>query len=133
MSIKKKTQEEIDQDIANIYSGCVEVDKDLSLSKKEIKTLKEVLGIVACKEEQYSGLNKLCGGYCNITVDDIDISGDYDEENDEEIDLIEFWIEAGVCDESGKSSNSSRLRISRKVINDESLTVGEKAKKVEEA
>lgn len=128
-----RTQEEIDKDVAKVYSGCVDVDKDLTLSKKETKTLKEVLGIVACRVEQCSGLHKICGGYCNIEVDDIDFSGDYDEESEEEIDLIEFWIESGVCDESGKSSEETRHRISRKVLNDESLTLGEKAKKIEEA
>jgi len=132
MNDKKRTQEEIENDTAEAYSDCVDIDKALlkHFSKEEAKTLKKVLGIVVRLEEQYSGFDRICGGYCNIEVDDTDSDSD---ENDEDFNWIMFWIKSGVCGEGGRTSEESYHRISSKVINDTSLTLGEKAKKIEEA
>jgi len=130
--IKKRTQEEIENDIAKVYSECVDIDEDVikHFSEEEIKTIKEVLGIAVRLEEQYSGYDNICGGYCNIEVDDTDSDSD---ENDKDFNWIMFWIKSGVDGEGSRTSNESYHRISSKVINDPSLTLGEKAKKVEEA
>jgi hypothetical protein len=130
---KKRTLVDIENDIAKVYSECVEIDEDVikHFSEEEIKNIKDVLAVRIRLEEQYSGYDNICGGYCNIEVDDTD--SDCDDETDEEFEWIMFWIKSGVDGEGSRTSDESYCRISSKVVNDPSLTLGEKAKKVEEA
>jgi hypothetical protein len=132
-----KIKEQTEKNIAETYSEVVEIDKDIAkeFNKAETKLLKEALGIIAFREEKFYGLSKLSGGYCHIKVDEIesDADDDTDGDFDEDFDWILFWIETGQCEESRKSSKSIYCKISRKVVNDTSLTPRQKADTYKEA
>ena len=112
------------------------IDKDIkkALTPFEVKELTKILEAVETKEYYASGYKNLNGGYAEIKVDDIEYGDYYDEDTDEEIDAITFWLESGVQDMGSghTSSDSFHLKISRGIVGDKKLDLQAKIKAIDE-
>jgi len=107
-------------------------DVKKELTPFEIAQLTLIMEAIELHAYRYSGYKHLCGGYAEVEVYDIDEDGDWDEETDQDIDLIEYQIETGVCEEDSQTSHKSCQTISRKLVGDTKMTLEEKLKAIEE-
>lgn len=97
-----------------------------SLNSFEVSELTRIMEAIEKQEYYACGGRHLCGAYADTEISDLLIGEDYDEETDKEYDLIEFWIETGVQDESHTSSDTSYHHISRRVVGDSKMSLKEK-------
>jgi len=112
-----------------------DIDKDIlkELNSFEVCELTKFLETVELHEYYASGYKNINGGFASTEV--TDIVGDYDEETEDDVDLVIFRLESGVQDmgDGHASSDSSLYRISREVINNKEMSIKEKMAKIEGA
>lgn len=101
------------------------------LTTFELTELQRIMEAVERHSYLTSGYKHLCGGYAEVEVFEIDKDGDWDEETDADIDLIEYQIETGICEEGGQTLHKSCHTISRKLVGDTKMTLEEKLKVIE--
>ena len=111
------------------------IDKKIlkAMNSFEVCELTRLLEAVEMQEYYISGLKYISGGFVNTEVCDLLIGEDYDEETEEEHDIIQFWIISGVENDEGSSADNSRHSISKRILNDNSLSLREKLLKIERA
>ena len=111
------------------------IDKGIlkHFNKDELAELTRLMEAVESHEYYYSGYKWLSGGWADSEITDILIGDDYDEKNDIEYDFIEFELESGVQNEGGCTVNTSRHKISKRILNDTKLSLVQKMEAIQEA
>lgn len=104
------------------------IDKKVEehLDKDELKELGTLLDQLETKELYASGYAKISGGFASATAYDLEEGGDYDDDLDKEIDLIEIELESGECNESYTNSQRVCGTIPRHIATDKELPIEER-------
>lgn len=102
------------------------------LDSFEVSQLERLLETIEANQLYLSGMDKFTGGYANAEAYELIEGDDYDEATDQDVDVIEIEIEVGENTGSFTKCTKSCYRITRNILTNPSLSVGDMLQKVKE-